>query len=110
MHRAMRPCPVPGCPQLTDRAKGCVLHRHDRTAAFYDGVWQAFARAYLARHPVCEQCRRRPAREVHHVKSLAAAPRRRLDQTNVRALCHDCHRALTPTVRADGGIVRRKWV
>ena len=109
MDKALRPCPEPGCPNLTDRAAGCATHRAQSPKhTLYDAVWRAFAAAYLRGHPTCEMCRRRPARETHHKQSLAIAPHRRLDKTNVIALCHDCHRAVTPTVRADAGYPRRR--
>jgi len=109
MKQALRPCPWPGCPDLTDRPKGCARHRAtDPATTIYNAAWRTFARAYLRGHPTCEVCRRRPAREVHHPDSVALAPQRRLDHTNAIALCHDCHRQATPTVRSDGAFSRRR--
>lgn len=109
MDRARRPCPVPGCPHLTDRAKGCAIHRASAPQRqLYDAAWQTFAAGYLRSHRVCEHCRIRAARGVHHKEALALAPHRKLDRTNVVALCHDCHRVVTPTVRDDAGQTRRR--
>jgi len=109
VQKPMRPCPEPGCPNLTTMPKGCSRHRAEAAQATpYDGAWTAFAAAYLSRHPRCERCGVRPSREAHHIRSVALAPHRRLDPTNVIALCHTCHRAVTPTVRADAGANRRR--
>ncbi len=56
----------------------------------YDRAWERFRRWYLNAHPVCEDCDRL-AQEVHHVVKLVEAPERRLDPTNVMALCKRCH-------------------
>lgn len=109
MRAASRPCPMPGCPNLTTSPKGCHVHRAQAAArTLYDAAWEAFARVYLAGHPTCERCRLRPAREVHHLKAARLYPGRRLDPTNVTALCWACHRAVTPTVRADAGRTTRR--
>ena len=109
MQRARRPCPVPGCPNLTDQPKGCAYHRaSDAARTLYDANWATFSRAYRARHPICELCRQRPSRETHHVESLALSPAQRTGHGRYLALCHDCHRRVTPTVRADAGFHRRR--
>ena len=109
MHRAPRPCPTPGCPHLTSSAKGCASCRaRGDHRALYDAVWDAFADRWLVRHPTCQVCRLRRAAEVHHKQSVRIAPHRRLDPTNVVALCHPCHRAVTPTARADAGLTKRR--
>lgn len=109
MDRAARPCPEPGCPELTTSAKGCVRHRAEAGRHTpYDAAWATLAARCLARHPRCERCRVRPSREAHHIVSVALAPHRRLDPSNVIALCHTCHRAVTPTVRVDAGANRRR--
>lgn len=109
MQRARRPCPTPGCDQLTDKPKGCARCRaRDPARALYDSVWAAFSRSYRARHPTCEMCRRRPSRATHHAESLALSPTQRTGYGQYLALCHDCHRLVTPTVRADAGFTRRR--
>ena len=95
MRRPLRPCSVPACPNLTASRRTCREHAA-RHAAVYDRAWQMFAAGYLRRHPLCEHCRHAPAREVHHPDSIALVPHRRLDPLNAMALCHGCHRALTP--------------
>lgn len=97
MRRARRPCPTPGCPNLTSDPKGCDACRSRSThGLIYDGAWIALSRRTLKRHPRCQICHDARSVEVHHVQSVATAPRRRLDPTNILALCHDCHRQLTP--------------
>ena len=109
MDRAARPCPTPGCENLTTTAKGCASCRaRSEHRALYDPAWDAFAAAWLLRHRTCQVCRVRRAAEVHHKQSVRIAPHRRLDPTNVVALCHPCHRAVTPTVRDYVGAERRR--
>lgn len=110
MRRAARPCPTPGCPNLITTRAGqacptCQARAPQTTA--YDARWRTFAASYLARHPRCQRCRTRRATNVHHRAPVAIAPRRRLDPTNVEALCFGCHRAATPTRAADGALPRR---
>lgn len=54
--------------------------------------------AYLAEHPYCADHLRIygqpvPAMEVHHVQPMLDRPDLALDDTNLIALCHDCHNA-----------------
>jgi 5-methylcytosine-specific restriction protein A len=109
VNRAARPCPTPGCQNLTTTAKGCASCRaRSEHRALYDADWDTFARWWLSRHRICQACRQRQSAEVHHKVSVRIAPHRRLDPTNVIALCHPCHHAVTPTVRADAGSKRRR--
>lgn len=111
MQAAARPCPEPECRNLTTKRGGCDVHRRQsqaRDRAVYDAEWTAFASAYLAKHRLCERCHGRRSAEVHHVVSVAIAPHRRLDPTNVKALCHPCHRAVTPTVSETPPTQRRR--
>ena len=45
--------------------------------------------------PLCERClvahRTTPTSEVHHIVSVEEAPKRRLDVSNLLAVCHECH-------------------
>lgn len=109
MNRASRPCPVPGCPNLTTMPKGCSRHRHESEhRALYDPAWDTLAALWLTQHRTCQMCRQRPSREVHHKQSPRIAPHLRLDPANVIALCHPCHRVVTPTTRADAGSTKRR--
>lgn len=109
MNRAPRPCPTPGCPNTTTSAKGCPSCRaRSGHRTVYDATWDAFAALWLAQHRTCQMCRLRRSAEVHHKVSVRIAPHRRLDPTNVVALCHPCHRAVTPTVRDSVGHERRR--
>jgi 5-methylcytosine-specific restriction protein A len=61
----------------------------------YDRRWQQLRERYLAEHPLCETCeaigRTTAAIDVHHVVPVRADPSRRLDWTNLRAVCKACH-------------------
>lgn len=65
--------------------------------------WQRTRLAYLASHPLCEDCARqgrtRAAEEVHHitpvesVEDRAEMARLAFNRHNLMALCGECHRA-----------------
>ena len=45
----------------------------------------------LQRDKICQNCKRRPATEAHHVKPLEDYPQLALDLNNGQGLCWDCH-------------------
>ena len=92
-----RPCTQPGCPALVDGGGRCPKHRQRGAPidTFYSSrQWRRFRAAFLAAHPLCEDCgkqgRLRPAVEVAHI-----IPRRQggdpFDEANCRGLCKSCH-------------------
>ena len=120
--RALSVCSTPGCPELTagGRCPGCRSKaekaRGSGGARGSTRRWQAFARAYLARHPVCEcvaewcagvhqpgQCGRKSTDPDHKDGSGRNGPRA-YDPTNLQGLCHGCH--ARKTVHMDGGFGR----
>lgn len=107
MQAARRPCPVPGCPELTDRPKGCARHR-GQLRAYDNPAWRTFAVDFLRTHPLCQRCHNARATQVHHPQPIATHPSRALDPTNAMALCAMCHRQVTPTAHDTGNNPRRK--
>lgn len=65
------------------------------------GKWLRLRKLILTRTPLCQRClaegRTTAATEVHHIRPVEEAIafndklQRMYDQTNLRALCHDCH-------------------
>jgi 5-methylcytosine-specific restriction protein A len=53
--------------------------------------WRRFRHMIRRQRPVCEDCNREPSKDIHHLEKVRDCPRRRLDPTNVLALCHRCH-------------------
>ena len=105
----LRPCLQPGCSELVTSGR-CHLHTraqsHERDArrenAYqrgYDKRWARCRAAFLALHPLCDDCRAQDlyttATEVHHVLKLADYPELKFESTNLMALCHTCHYART---------------
>ena len=45
----------------------------------------------LHRDKICQNCKRRPATEAHHIKPLEDYPQFALDLDNGQGLCWDCH-------------------
>lgn len=69
--------------------------RNNSTARGYDRQWRNLRLRFLAEYPLCQNCiehdRVRPAVEVHHIKRIVDAPQLRLQWSNLRALCLECH-------------------
>ena len=69
----------------------------------YGSDWDDLSRRYRANHPMCEECLRHDrftaAREVHHVVPIAVDPSRRLDWSNLMAVCRGCHQKLDKEAR-----------
>jgi len=108
--RPPRACAAPGCPRLVTDTARCPEHEKARHRAIderrgsstergYGSDWQRFRAWWLSQHPLCVECEREGrvevATDVDHVVSIAEAPERRLDPTNVRSLCHRHHSART---------------
>lgn len=62
----------------------------------YDHRWGNLSRRFLANHPVCatKGCGQGSA-HADHIQPVKVAPYRRLDETNLQALCHACHNRIT---------------
>ncbi len=49
--------------------------------------WQAVRLTVLQEQPVCNDCHRQPAAEVHHIKPVATHPELGLVRENLEGLC-----------------------
>ena len=81
-------------------AKAFYANRPERREdnAFYcSAEWRKLRSAYLAEHPLCEECQRRQrveaATDVHHKAPRKANPDLALAWDNLEALCRRCHNA-----------------
>jgi len=107
--RPLRGCKHPLCPELVSSGF-CVAHlrakratqdarRGSATSRGYDERWRRARASFLASHPLCVECeaegRVTAATVVDHVVSIRVAPHRRLDPTNLRAMCKPHHDART---------------
>ena len=102
--RPKRPCSYPGCPKLTE-GRYCEEHaktvnrnynRYERdpeTPKRYGRSWKRIRDAYVAAHPLCEECEKQgrlvPAEEVHHKKPISQGGTHARD--NLMSLCRSCH-------------------
>lgn len=64
----------------------------------YGRRWRRLRRAFLAVHPLCEEClsrfgRDEPATEVHHIVPRAEGGKD--TEANLQALCKSCHSRTT---------------
>lgn len=99
-----RGCATPGCPELTD-GQYCEAHKREADANYrkferdpqinkrYGYAWRKIRAAYVAEHPLCEDCeaegRLTPVQEVHHILPLSRGGTH--DASNLRSLCKPCH-------------------
>lgn len=110
--RPLHFCRHMGCSELVTGSY-CPTHQaqHDREQAAaearytrsrgsaasqgYDRAWQTVRMAYLRRHPLCEDClaegKTTPAVMVHHLVPVKVDRSKRLDMSQLRALCNACH-------------------
>lgn len=99
--RPLRPCPRPGCGQLT-RGGPCERHRRqserDRGSASARGYgrrWQKAREIYLAEHPWCAECLRHGhrvlAQEVDHIIPHRGDPALFWRRSNWQSLCKTHH-------------------
>jgi 5-methylcytosine-specific restriction enzyme A len=97
------------CPAMLDSGtRFCVNHafqrrvpdeRESAARRGYDYRWQKFRLHYLAKNPLCVDCkcvhRYKEATDIHHVVKLRDNPGLKYDDKNLMPLCHECHAART---------------
>lgn len=90
--------------------------RGSSTARGYDADWRRLRAAFLFKHPLCLFCeeagRITEAQVVDHIVSFTDRPELRLDWSNLRPLCKDCHDRRTARDQAFGGRASRwpEWL
>lgn len=113
-----RKCNHPGCPALiTGAGSYCSRHqpvrqryhqdkhydltkRDDSWKEYGGAQWKKTRAAYLAKHPVCECCKKNAAKLVHHLKPFRDNPDLRYEESNLRSYCFPCH---NKTHKSKGG-------
>ena len=113
--RALRPCVVPGCPNLVGRGP-CDQHRSERRrrqdqrrgsrqSRGYDRQHELWASAVLIRDPLCQPCLRtgvaRPAHQADHIVPFDQGGSR-LAMGNGQGICTTCHGFKTAWERDHG--------
>lgn len=103
-----RPCSQPGCPELTherfcDEHRKAEARRYERyqhdpnTAKRYGRAWKRIRDRYVAKNPLCEECKRNgkltPVQEVHHILPLSRGGTH--DESNLMSVCTPCHSSIT---------------
>jgi len=116
----LRYCKAPGCHNLT--ASGyCPAHRYmekrenkhkdkrrpNSSRRGYDGQWQKVRKYHLREHPICQKCRRRLARQVHHIEPISKRPDLVYAEWNLMSVCRQCHAELHRRDR--GGMGTNSW-
>lgn len=104
-YRPNTPCRHPGCAALVPYGqKYCEKHKalhpeevRSATKRGYGRKWQKFSKAYLQAHPLCVRCMgKKPpvytkATVVDHVIPHRGDQKLFWDQSNLQALCKQCH-------------------
>ncbi len=96
--RTFRPA---GYRSPAERRRDADARRGSAASRGYDGNWRRVRLAFLKAHPLCVFCRAagrvEAATVADHVVAVVDAPERRLDWSNLRALCKPCHDRRTAT-------------
>ena len=97
-------CPCGGL-KIDGKCDRCGTYKgkHNRTTKErgYGWDWQQFVeqRKHDPEHALCQDCLGqgmvRAATERHHVRKIKDAPHLRLEHSNVRDLCSECHQRYT---------------
>ena len=84
---------LPKKPKNTNRKQ--TDKRKLRQKAYNSTQWRKLRLKYLMEHPMCEECDRKPAEDIHHIKSFIVKDEidwdLLLNEKNLQALCKDCH-------------------
>lgn len=97
--RPMRPCSIPGCPELSS-GSACPRHRRPSTQHLYGSQrWREASRRFLA-GKACVDCGA-AATVTDHEQPHRGDLRLFWDETNWSARCKPCHDR--KTVQQDGG-------
>lgn len=98
-------CAEPSCPAVTIRNGRCGRHQRKRPSSTQLGYGYWYQRkrpAFLATHPTCQMCGRRPATTVHHTRHDAASEQG-LDTRYWQAACVHCNASDGARFRNAGG-------
>jgi 5-methylcytosine-specific restriction enzyme A len=107
---ALRQCKR--CPQTAEQgSRYCIAHasyeavrsadyrsRNMLRHLYSSRAWRALRSRILAAQPICLECNRAAATEVHHVKRATTLTEREFfNATNLKATCKPCHSRTTAT-------------
>lgn len=95
--RPPRICSVPGCPNPAWGAGRCDQHalppapdpRASAHARGYDHEFQTIRAEIFSENPICQNCGRWPAEELHHLVPIADGGDH--SRENLIPLCRICH-------------------
>lgn len=102
--KPLKRCSRAGCPTYTREGR-CPKHAKEKTTTDanrpnsyrrgYDKRWAKVRLAFLTANPLCEDCiaksRTTAAEEAHHITKVRDDASKRLDTSNLMALCKACH-------------------
>lgn len=113
-----RICRAPGCGQIEVDGGYCQAHQERRAVdgkeryqrkwksrpwvkLYYSPRWKKLSRAKLQANPVCENCGKDIADEVHHLKPHRGDPVLFFAWENLQSLCKSCHSRETAREKAE---------
>jgi 5-methylcytosine-specific restriction protein A len=71
---------------------GAPRHSPDgNRSSRYDRRWEKLRIQMLRRSPMCSDCQRNPANEVHHIQKAKDRPDLMYTESNLMTLCRSCH-------------------
>ena len=72
-----------------------VATQKSTTERGYGYDWQKLSRSFRKENPLCWRClelgKTKPSEHVHHIVPITVDRTRRMDRTNLAALCSKCH-------------------
>jgi 5-methylcytosine-specific restriction endonuclease McrA len=78
-----------------ERCSRCVVSKPYKPTQ-YGWAWDQMSRRIRQERPLCEHCKEQGKTSattcVHHIVPVSENPGRLLDETNVVALCEECHK------------------
>lgn len=101
LNQGERYCPA-HLPKAQEKYKAYVRlyegkrREYDKTyITFYASKeWKAVRAEVLKANPICSSCKRSFANTAHHIEPIKTNWQRRLDRTNLMAICEKCHTVL----------------
>jgi 5-methylcytosine-specific restriction protein A len=96
-------CKSIGCPGFSYEKHGyCTTHADqapkytfvklkERNPIYNTQRWKKLRAFFIKRNPVCNKCKIKTSRVVHHLKEARIFPELAFEMTNLEALCDTCH-------------------
>lgn len=90
------------CKQIADIQYNNNLRDRQSDKFYHSKEWKRLRAFYIQKKPVCEECGKNMAFEIHHKIPIKNDWDKRLDEKNLKALCKICHIKIHKKIRYGG--------